>query len=118
MATPSATTGFIGPIVSLSTALSDAGPQHMHIPSTATLTGAGTNTFTGAVTSSGGFTSTSTINAQAAVTLSKQTTASLTSATLKDGEFAIGAVSATSCMIYFRSGVTTYRFLADAATLL
>lgn len=95
-----------------------------NVASTASMTVGGIAAFTGAeshsgaVTFSGAVTSTATLNTQAAKTLSKQTTASLTSATLADGEFAVGAVSATSCMIYFRSGVTTYRFLAASAAVL
>lgn len=49
---------------------------------------------------------------------SRQTSASLTSVTLADGEFAVGAVSATSAILYFRSGNTTYRWLANSAAVL
>jgi hypothetical protein len=66
---------------------------------------------------SGGITSTGTLDATGAKFLSKVTTASLTSLTLADGEFAIGALSATSFAIYFRSGVSTGVIIADSYTL-
>lgn len=58
------------------------------------------------------------MNTSQATFLSRQTSASLTSATLADGELSVGSVSVTSATIYFRSGVTTYEFIADAAGVL
>lgn len=55
------TTNF-GPRVSLTTTLADAGPQHLFLDSSTTLTASGTNilsgtnTFSGAITASGGLT--------------------------------------------------------------
>lgn len=43
----------LGPRVSLTTTLADAGPQHLFLDSNTTFTAAGTNTITGAVTLSG-----------------------------------------------------------------
>ncbi len=119
------TTNF-GPVVSLTTTLADQRPQHLFLDSNTTFTAAGTNTFSGALTASGGvtasgaLTSTSTLDQDAltSVFLSKQTTASYTSLTLADGEFTVGAVSVTSAVLYFRSGVTTYRFIADAGAVI
>jgi hypothetical protein len=68
-----------------------------------------------ASTISGDQTNTGTVDFTGAIFKSKGTTASLTSATLADGEFAIGAISVTSLMLYYRSGVTTYRIRADIA---
>jgi len=85
-----------------------------------TLSVGGALTQTGAATFVGALTSNATVDqsALASVFLSKQTTASLTSLTLADGEFTIGAVSVTSSVLYFRSGATTYEFIADAGTVL
>jgi len=105
---------------------------------TGALTAAGVNVFSGAVDSQstttlsgvvdidGALNSSSTATfsgtfdqtALTSVFLSKQTTASYTSLTLSDGEFSVGSVSVGSATIYFRSGVTTYEFVADAATVL
>lgn len=49
--------------------------------------------------------------------LSRQTSASVTSDFLADGELSITSVSASSCVVSFRSGNTTYHFIADNATL-
>ncbi len=113
------TTNF-GPRVSFTTTKADAGPVHVHVPSHGTLEAEGTVTVSGAATFSDTLTSTATIDQSAlgSVFLSKQTTASYDSTTLADGELSIGSVSVGSATIYFRSGVTTYEFIADAATLL
>lgn len=105
-------TTFFGPLVSFRTIPSAAGPVHVFGDSNSTFAWAGPANISGALTS------TATIDATAAKFLSKSTTASLTSATLADGEFAVGAVSTTSCIIYIRSGVTTYRILAIDASVL
>lgn len=47
----------------------------------------------------------------------RSTNASATSATLNDGEFRIAAVSTTSAELAYRSGNTTYRFIAAATAL-
>lgn len=121
-------TSFFGPLVSLKTSRSaPSTPPHLHLDSNTTLTVAGlavlsgTGTLSGTITQSGTLTSTGiidsngTLDASGAKFISKTTTASLTSLTLADGEMAIGAVSATSCILYVRSGNTTYRFLAPIA---
>jgi hypothetical protein len=93
------TTNF-GPIVSLQTSKADPRAPHLYLDSNTTLTASGT------------------LNTQSGVFLSRATTASLTSATLADGELSIGSVSITSAVLYFRSGVTTYQFAAlDSAVL-
>lgn len=98
---------------------SHAGAQTITGPitSSSTNTWSGVQNMTGTENMSGAFVSTSTVNLSAptSVLLSKITTASFTSATLKDGEMAVGALSNTSCIIYVRSGNTTYRFLAPIA---
>jgi hypothetical protein len=105
------TTNF-GPIVSLQTSKADPRAPHLYLDSNTTITSAGPMAVSGVLTSTG------TINAQGGVFLSRATTASLTSATLADGELSIGSVSVTSATIYFRSGATTYEFDAQAATVL
>lgn len=82
-----------GPVVSLSTVLADQTAPHLYLDSNTSLTVDGT-------------------------LRSRQTSASLTSLTLADGEFAVGAVSVSSAVLYFRSGVTTYRFIADAGAVI
>lgn len=47
----------------------------------------------------------------------RSTNASATSATLNDGEFRVAAVSTTSAELAYRSGNTTYRFIAAATAL-
>lgn len=93
-------TTYFGPRVSFRTSLSDAGPVHVRGDSSSTFE------WDGKVDLSGGN------------TYSRQTTASYASTTLNDGEFAVGDVSVTSAVLYFRSGVTTYQFIADAGSVL
>lgn len=50
--------------------------------------------------------------------LSYQTTASATSAILPDGAFGVYFLSATSCRLCFRSGVTTYTVIATTGAVL
>jgi hypothetical protein len=47
----------------------------------------------------------------------RSTDASATSATLNDGEFRVAAISVTSAELAYRSGNTTYRFIAAATAL-
>jgi hypothetical protein len=47
----------------------------------------------------------------------RSTNASATSATLNDGEFRVAAVSTTSAELAYRSGNTTYRFIAAATAV-
>lgn len=102
----------LGPRVSMSTTHADpASFMTLHIPSAASLHVQGTQVAAGLLRS------TSTVNLQSATLLSRATTASLTSLTLADGEWAIDNVSVTSCAIRFRSGNTTYTFRADAAAV-
>lgn len=105
-----------------------------HVVATGTVNSSSTNTFSGynvfsgtvnavsgsTVTLAGRVNSISTLDVSnlAARLMSKQTTASYTSLTLADGEFTIGTVSVTSARLVFRSGVTTYEWWADRATLL
>ena len=81
----------------------------LEVQSTSSLSVAGIAAFSNTLAS------TATVDLQSARLYSRQTTASLTSATLRDGEFAIGAISVSSCILYFRSGNTTYRFIAPIA---
>jgi len=111
------TTNF-GPIVSLTTTKSNQSAPHLYLDSNTTFTAAGPSTLSGGVTLSGALTSTATVNLQSGVLLSRATSASLTSATLADGEFAIGSVSVTSMVLNFRSGATTYTIIADAGSVL
>ena len=90
----------------------------LHVGNSAHLRVGGTSQFSSTVSLNGNTVSTATTNLQSAKLLSKQTTASFTSLTLVDGEFAVGALSVTSCVLYFRSGVTIYRFIADAAAVI
>lgn len=53
-----------------------------------------------------------------AALVSAQTSASASSVVLADGELAVTEVSATSAVIAFRSGVTTYQFIADTGSVL
>ena len=122
MSTPSILTQNLSPFLSIQTTLSNTStvgyvkfPSWVTVEIAGTTKMSGTPAFTGATSFTGALTSTATLNAQAAKFLSKSTTASLTSVTLVDGEMAIGAISATSATIYFRSGVTTYRFIAPVA---
>lgn len=88
-------TTYLGPEVSFRTSASQsATPVHVLFPSDGTVAIAGKQL------------------------LSNATSGSLTSATLVDGEFRIGALSVSSCVLYYRSGVTTYRFIADAGAVL
>jgi hypothetical protein len=50
--------------------------------------------------------------------LSRATTASATSVILNDGEFAVMFQSATSCRLCFRSGNTTYTWIATTGAVL
>jgi hypothetical protein len=50
--------------------------------------------------------------------LSRQTTASLTSLTLADGEFSTGSHSGNSMILYVRSGATTYAWANDVGSVL
>lgn len=118
-------TTFLGPLVSLSTSAVDGGTvPHLLIPSSATITFAGSATNSGTFTNSGTITSTGLIDSNSTFDnaggkfLSRQTTASLTSLTLADGELAVDNVSVSSCVLRFRSGNTTYTFRADAAAVL
>jgi hypothetical protein len=109
---PSYKTTNFGPIVSLQTSKADPRAPHLYLDSNTTLTAAGP------VAISGTFTPSGTVNLAGATLLSDQTSASLTSATLADGQLSVGSVSVTSATIYFRSGVTTYQFVAlDSAVL-
>jgi hypothetical protein len=95
--------------LSIGTTDSNQSVGDLTVESTASFNAAGIASFTNTVAS------TATVNLQSAKLLSKQTTASLTSVTLADGEWAVGAISVSSCILYFRSGATTYRFLAPIA---
>ena len=81
-----------------------------------TLTVGGLTTFTSAVTVVGALN----VNSQhtQATFLSYQTTASATSLIIPDGAFGVYFVSATSCRLCFRSGVTTYTVLASTGAVL
>jgi len=50
--------------------------------------------------------------------LSRLTTASATSVILNDGEFAVMFHSGNSCRLCFRSGVSTYTFIATTGGVL
>ena len=56
--------------------------------------------------------------AQGAHFLSRATTASATSLILADGEFAVMFASATSARLCFRSGSTTYTWIATTGAVL
>lgn len=137
-------TTFFGPRVSFRTNLADPGPVHVQIPSGGTFTVAGqlvntgqtnsssTNTQTGynvftgnvnatstsTVTLAGHTVSTSTVNLQSARLLSRATTASATSLIIADGEFAIAFQSVSSCRLVYRSGNTTYTWIATTGAVL
>ena len=83
----------LGPRVSLVTVASDAGPAHLFLDSNTSLTIAGKQF------------------------ASNATSASLTSAILADGEIRIGAVSAGTATLFFRSGVTTYSVALPGSVL-
>ena len=83
---------------------------------TSTLTVGGVTTLSSAATIVGALN----VNSQhtQANFLSYQTTASATSAILPDGAFGVYFVSTTSCRLCFRSGNTTYTFLASTGAVL
>ena len=62
--------------------------------------------------------STAVLSAQSARFLSRNTTASATSVIQQDGEFLVAFVSATSARLCFRSGVTTYTWIATTGAVL
>lgn len=94
--------------------------------SLAALTTATTGVFTSTLSVGGVITATAQVavkngldlNTSQATFLSRYTTASLDSTTLADGELCVGSVSATSCVLNFRSGATTYTIIADAGSVL
>lgn len=59
-----------------------------------------------------------TLNVAGARFLSRHTTASATSVILRDGEMGIFFESVTSCRLCFRSGVTTYTWIATTGAVL
>jgi hypothetical protein len=61
---------------------------------------------------------TSTLNVQGARFLSRLTTASATSLILRDGEFAVMFHSGNSCRLCFRSGNSTYTWIATTGGVL
>ena len=102
MADNSGRTTYLGPRVSFRTSASDAGPVHIHVPSTATFEADGR------------------VNFQAATLLSKATTASVTSLVVGDGELMITDVAVganAAAVLAFRSGNTTYRWSSTTATI-
>jgi hypothetical protein len=116
--TASVQTDNLGPLVSLTT--TEAAPStvpHLYLDSNTSLGVDGSFNMGGTLTSTGLIDSNSTIDNAGGVFLSRATTASVTSATLADGEFAIDQVSATSAVLVFRSGGTTYEWIADTGAV-
>lgn len=111
MASSVATT-WLGPAVSLRTSLSNPTAPHLYIDSNSTLEVDGRARFDGLLTS------TSSVSFQNAKLFSRATSGSASSVLLADGEIAVTNISVSSCVIAFRSGVTTYVFRAEAASVL
>lgn len=92
-------TTYFGPRVSFRTTLADAGPVHVYGDSSSTLEWDGI------------------VNFQSASLRPSAETVSASSTVLDDGEFAVTSVSDSSCVLAFRSGVTTYTFIADTGAV-